>query len=216
MLMPSQDGHACTNLAESRDHLHGTGAIEALCQSVMVDSHPDISTWTATDLQWAQEQDKDIHPVIIWLEKSVTKPCWEKVALQSETTKAYWAQWDSLKLYNGVLYCIWENATGDKITKQLVIPKDLRPSVLHLLHNLPTSGHMGVAKTTGRVRERFYWSTEMCNIGVGAVMHVLPGVDHLRRFELHLHSTTVAHQWSGWQLMCWDLYQLVKMTINIS
>ena len=72
---------------ESRDHMYrkreagaiGTlsGAIGALCQSVMVDSHPDISTWTATDLRRAQEQDKDIHPVVVWLEKSVTKPCWE-------------------------------------------------------------------------------------------------------------------------------------------
>ena len=96
-------------------------------------------------------QNKDIHPVITWLEKSVTKPFWEKVAPQNETTKACWAQWDSLKLYNGVLYRMWENATGDKITEQLVVPEDLRPSVLHLLHNLPTSSHMGVAKTTGRV-----------------------------------------------------------------
>ena len=79
------------------------------------------------------------------------------MAPQSETTKAYWAQWDILKLYNGVLYCIWENATGDKITKQLVVLKDLRPFILHLLHNLPTSSHMGIAKTTGQVRERFYW-----------------------------------------------------------
>ena len=134
--------------------MHGqreAGAIGALWQLVMVDSRPDISTWTATDLQRAQELDKDIHPVTIWLEKSVAKPCWEKVAPQSETTKSYWAQWDSLKLYNGVLYRMWENATGDKITKQLLVPKDLRPCVIHLLHNLPTSGHMGVAKTTGRV-----------------------------------------------------------------
>ena len=147
----------------SRDHLHGkqqdTRAKDALYQSVTVDNHPDISTWTAADLQQThvQEQDKDVHPIIVWLEKSVTRPHWENVAPQSETTKAYWAQWDILKLYSGVLYRLWENATGDKITKQLVVPKNLRPSVLHLLHNLPTSSHMGVAKMTGRIKERFYW-----------------------------------------------------------
>ena len=125
---------------ESRDHLHGkhqdTGAKDASSRSVTVYNYPDISTWTATDLRQAQEQDKDIHPIIKWLEESVTRPCWESVAPQSETTKAYWAQWDSLKLYSGVLYRLWENAAGDKITKQLVVPKNLRPSVLHLLHNL--------------------------------------------------------------------------------
>ena len=104
-----------------------------------------------------QEQDKDIQPVIEWLERSNTRPHWEDVAPRSENTKAYWAQWDNLKLFDGVLYRLWENSTGDLATKQLVVPKSLRPSVLHLLHNLPTSGHMGVAKTTKRVRERLYW-----------------------------------------------------------
>jgi hypothetical protein len=115
---------------------------------VIVDKHQYITIWTAIDLRQAQEQDKDIQPLIVWLEKSVARPCWEKVAPQSETTKAYWAEWDSLKLYDGALYRIWENATGNKIVKQLVAPNKLRPSVLNLLHNLPTSGHMGIAKTT--------------------------------------------------------------------
>ena len=133
------------------------GANSASCQSITASHCPDISTWTAKDLQQAQEQDKDLCPVIVWLEKSTTKPCWEEVAPQSETTKAYWAQWESLKLCEGALYRPWENAVGDRITKQLVVPKQLRPSVLHLMHNLPTSGHMGVAKTAGRIKERFYW-----------------------------------------------------------
>ena len=144
---------------ESRDYLHEKqqGANSASCQSIAASHCPDISTWTTKDLRQAQEQDKDLCPVIVWLEKSTTKPCWEEVAPQSETTKAYWAQWESLKLCEGALYRLWENAVGDRITKQLVVPKQLRPSVLHLMHNLPTSGHMGVAKTTGRIKERFYW-----------------------------------------------------------
>ena len=35
--------------------------------------------------------------------------------------------------------------------------KKLREEVLHQLHNTVTSGHFGVSKTFGRVRERFYW-----------------------------------------------------------
>ena len=144
---------------ESRDHHHGRqqGAEERdmSCQSVAINL--DFHNLTTTSLRQAQEQDEDIRPVILWLERSATRPRWEDVAPQSEITKAYWAQWNSLKLLDGVLYRLWENASGDKITKQLVIPKNLRSSVLHLLHNLPTSGHMGVAKTVGRIKERFYW-----------------------------------------------------------
>ena len=147
---------------EFRDHLLGKQqsidqAEDASCQAVTIDKGSDIGTWTTSDLRRVQEQDKDIQPVIEWLERSNTRPHWEDVAPRSENTKAYWAQWDILKLFDGVLFRLWENSTGDQVTKQLVVPKSLRPSVLHLLHNLPTSGHMGVAKTTERVRERFYW-----------------------------------------------------------
>ena len=146
---------------ESRDHLHEkqreSGTTDASCQAVTIENHQDVGSWTLAELRQAQTQDKNIQPVMEWLEKSDTRPSWENVAPQSETTKAYWAQWDSLKLYNGVLYRLLENANGDKVTKQLVVPESLRPSVLHHLHNLSTSGHLGVAKTTGRIKERFYW-----------------------------------------------------------
>ena len=146
---------------ESREHLHeihyGIGTTDASCKSVSVEDHQDLGSWTLAELQQAQKEDKNIQPVVEWLEKSDTRPSWEDVAPQSVTVKAYWAQWDSLKLYNGVLYRLVENAIGDKVTKQLVVPESLRPSVLHYLHNLTTSGHLGVAKTTGRIKERFYW-----------------------------------------------------------
>ena len=47
---------------------------------------------------------------------------------------------------------------GDEKIFQLLLPKKLRPQVLHEVHNTPTGGHLGIAKTLGRIRERFYWS----------------------------------------------------------
>ena len=38
-----------------------------------------------------------------------------------------------------------------------MLPRDLQPQVLQQLHNAPTAGHLGITKTLGRVRERFYW-----------------------------------------------------------
>ena len=55
-------------------------------------------------------------------------------------------------------YRLWETPEGEQVTWQLILPKALRPSVLHQLHNTPTAGHLAVAKTLNRVRECFYWA----------------------------------------------------------
>ncbi|KRX12228.1 Gypsy retrotransposon integrase-like protein 1, partial [Trichinella nelsoni] len=38
-----------------------------------------------------------------------------------------------------------------------VVPRRNIPEVLKAVHNHPTGGHLGVAKTLARVRQRFYW-----------------------------------------------------------
>ena len=39
----------------------------------------------------------------------------------------------------------------------IVLPRSLRNGALRLLHNVKFSGHLGVHKTSQRVRERYYW-----------------------------------------------------------
>ena len=56
-----------------------------------------------------------------------------------------------------MLYRLWETPSGDATVKQLILPKSLRTEVLQQLHDTQTAGHLGVAKTLNRVRERFYW-----------------------------------------------------------
>ena len=77
--------------------------------------------------------------------------------LNSEYTKAYWAQWDSLQLINGGLHHLWETPSGDATLRQLVVPAFLREKVLQELHGSVTAGHFGIAKTYGRVQQRYYW-----------------------------------------------------------
>ena len=112
--------------------------------------------WTHTDLLEAQLQDPEIGPVVKWKNEGTRSP-WPTVAPYSEDTKVYWSQWDSLCLKEDVLYRIWENPAGNRQILQLLLPKKLRPQVLHALHNTETGGHFGIHKTLGRVRERFYW-----------------------------------------------------------
>ena len=91
------------------------------------------------------------------MKESETWPPWQTVAPYNGITKAYWSQWDSLQLVNGVLFQSWETPAGDKVIRQLVLPRDLQPQVLQQLHGAPTAGHLGVNKTLGCIKERFYW-----------------------------------------------------------
>ena len=109
------------------------------------------------NLREAQLCDPEIKPVLEWMERSKDKPSWEETASHPPATKVYCAQWESLKIFHGVLYRLWETPSGDATVRQLVLPKSLRREVLQELHNAPTSGHLGMAKTLSRVRERFYW-----------------------------------------------------------
>ena len=104
--------------------------------------------WTHTDLLEAQLQDPEIGPVVKWKNEGI-RPSWPTVAPYSKDTKVYWSQWDSLCLKEDVLYRIWENPAGNKQILQLLLPKKLRPQVLHALHNTETGGHFGIHKTLG-------------------------------------------------------------------
>ena len=113
--------------------------------------------WSQEELREAQMKDTDIQPVLQWKEEGETRPTWQVIAPHSEATKSYWSQWESLLLEEGVLYRLWETPAGERSVKQLVVPKEMRPQLLQQLHSSPTAGHLGVNKTLGRVRERFYW-----------------------------------------------------------
>uniref|UniRef100_A0AAY4BA93 Gypsy retrotransposon integrase-like protein 1 n=1 Tax=Denticeps clupeoides TaxID=299321 RepID=A0AAY4BA93_9TELE len=62
-------------------------------------------------------------------------------------------EFNKLELHDEVLYR--KRQDGDEIIYQLVLPEELRASVLHSLHN--DMGHMGIDRTLDLVRNRFYW-----------------------------------------------------------
>jgi len=63
---------------------------------------------TPEELRQAQRNDKELKPVIEWMEKSTSRPPWEETAPHGEYTKVYWSQWQSLHLSDGLLYRLWE------------------------------------------------------------------------------------------------------------
>ena len=47
---------------------------------------------------------------------------------------------------------------GQKEFEQLVLPKQLRRTLLELAHEIPLAGHLGKEKICRRVLRRLYWS----------------------------------------------------------
>ena len=58
-------------------------------------------------------------------------------------------------LRNGVLYRQFRQSSMSPMTAQLVVPNTMKDVVLNQLHD--QAGHLGVHKTTEKVKERFYW-----------------------------------------------------------
>ena len=56
---------------------------------------------------------------------------------------------------NGILYRVYNNDNTEY--RQVVVPKKLRGEVLRLAHDIPMSGHLGIAKTKQRIWTDFVW-----------------------------------------------------------
>ena len=112
--------------------------------SIAITSLVDLDKYE--ELRVAQLQDLDIQPVLQWKDTASSRPSWEDVAKYSSTTELYWAQWNSLKLGQGVLHQIWETHLGDRTMSQLILPRTLQKEGFHQLHSTPSFGHLGVNK----------------------------------------------------------------------
>lgn len=93
-------------------------------------------------LRQAQLDDMEIGPILHCKELGEDKPPWSAVSAESQVTKVYWAQWQSLVLIDGVLYREWENPAGNRVTRQLVLPRKFREGVLSQLHDSYSGGHL--------------------------------------------------------------------------
>ncbi|UYV77521.1 K02A2.6-like, partial [Cordylochernes scorpioides] len=117
-----------------------------------------LDEWSPEEMRKSQFEDADLRPVMNWLNAGTNRPAWEDVASCSPITKSYWSLWDSLEFRGGVLSRKWESDDGQHIEWKMILPQSRVPSVLKELHNSPSGGHFGIAKTLGKVKERFYWA----------------------------------------------------------
>ncbi|KAK3740332.1 hypothetical protein QZH41_000887 [Actinostola sp. cb2023] len=169
---PCEDCNHCQNL-EQKERVHqdtapkecgkaettARGLRSAETREVTKTKIPDswTSRWSNEDLRQEQLKDPDLSPLIHWKETTAERPAWAEVSAESCAVKAYWSQWARVQLHDGVLYRRWETDSGEDVQWQLVVPRMLSPEVLRAMHDAKTAGHLGVSKTLGRVRQRFYW-----------------------------------------------------------
>jgi len=62
-------------------------------------------------------------------------------------------------LRSGVLVRAWRDQLSpqEATFHQIVVPSALRAKLLHIAHDIPAAGHLGVAKTKDRLLRHFYW-----------------------------------------------------------
>ena len=118
---------------------------------------PWLQDFSVLDISSAQRQDHHILPVIKWIENK-TKPDTMMLAPHSEETKALASRWNHLSITpDGILIKTGLTSRSSQPITQIVLPTALREVVLHQLHDLRVSGHLGINRTIARVQSRFYW-----------------------------------------------------------
>ena len=107
-----------------------------------------------TVVKEAQEKD----PVISYflqLKRREEKPQWDDISAQGNELKSLWAQWESFTFDKDGLLCRELAGPGKTRRMQVVIPLSLVDTVLEMLHDSVTAGHMGARRTLACAR--FYW-----------------------------------------------------------
>ena len=112
--------------------------------------------WTPVYLAEQQQADPDIQPVLLWKADESLKPDWSDIRGCSPATKAYWQQFDSLVMKNGVLYRVFIAGGGRPDIHQFIAPVTLQSTLLELAH-ADAAGHLAVKKTAGQLQGRAYW-----------------------------------------------------------
>jgi len=139
---------------------------------------PGADLLNPENLRSAQRADSDISPILNWKATRTDSPDWNTIAGYSDTTKNYCAQWDSLKVVDGLLYQNWCASDGRTNIRQLVIPYNLRKEFVARSHGVLAGGHFGIRRTQHQLQHRAYFMhwrrvvEDFCkNCGVCARFH---------------------------------------------
>jgi len=125
----------------------------------------DTSLQEVTDLlageklATAQQEDKEIGPLVKLRLESDQKPHIDVLLTESAAAKILWSQWDRLIVANGLVARRFLGKHGRPDAVQLLIPAGLRQEAIRRCHTGMTGDHLGTKKTIDQVQRRFFWHT---------------------------------------------------------
>ena len=149
-----------------RQHGNADGLSRQVCRQCGRDepqTEPKINLVTLTsdwdESKWCHEQleDEDIRPVMEALD-SGQRPSVDDVSCWTPAARRYWADWDRLRLVQGVLRRVWYRVDGSEDYQQIVVPRKMVKTLLEQTHDNPIAGHFSHQKTLQKLKLQFYWS----------------------------------------------------------
>ena len=117
-------------------------------------SVPWITGYTTREMSEIQSSDPCLGKLIAWI-LSEKEPEQRELYLGSPAVKHFYICRKQLLYKDGLLYYKWKEEAGDRFL--LMVADKLKQEVMSLNHDIPLSGHMGIAKTLARVKQSFMW-----------------------------------------------------------
>jgi hypothetical protein len=121
----------------------------------LIEIKKTVEVWTNDFLKIKQDEDRDLVCVREWLKEGI-RPSWQDMRGKSPAAKAYWQQFESLVLKDGVIKRCLEGTRYSESREQLLLPNALREELLKAVH-CGIAGHMGMVKTCFHISQRAYW-----------------------------------------------------------
>ena len=103
-----------------------------------------------------QRQDEALSKLIQWIEHGKVPTSQELQGLP----RLAWQlnnQFKSLQLLDGIL-CQKVETADNEVVLQQIVPPSMTQEILLACHSSPTACHLGVAKTSEKIKQRFYWT----------------------------------------------------------
>ena len=143
---------AVSGVSSLNPRIEGVGF--QVCQLTGATAGISLSSYSATDLAQKQKNDEAIVCLRQYLESGAL-PTESDLIICSPEEKCYLLERDCFYLdESGV---VWREPNDSDASRRLLVPRCLRSEIMHLCHDIPSSGHQGIHRTKERLKQQFYW-----------------------------------------------------------
>ena len=115
------------------------------------DEEIDILGFSSDEIKAHQQKDSHLSFLFDFLNSGI-EPTEQELKLSHPAQQFYFLNKNLFSLHDGIIF-----QTIGVQNKLLLIPQSLKNEVLYLCHDIPSSGHLGIAKTKHRVNLNYTW-----------------------------------------------------------